>query len=62
MFLGAAELGDFDEKRHTPALISEFRFIPDQSEEFELAVLEAYQNCRGLTPAQAEINYLSKVC
>ena len=32
----AAELGDYDENTHTPAFVSEFRFIPDQNEEMEV--------------------------
>jgi len=56
-----SELGDFEEGYHTPAVVSEFRFIPNQTEEMEIAVLEEYKKCRGLTPAQAEVNYLNKV-
>lgn len=56
-----AELGDYDDSIHTPATISEFRFIPNQTEEFEIAILEEYKKYRGLTPAQAEANYLNKV-
>ena len=48
----AAELGDFDPGQHGPALISEFRFVQNQNEEFELDVLEAYKKSRGQTPAQ----------
>ena len=56
----AAELGDFDTSSHTPALISEFRFVQNQNEEFELDVLEAYKKSRGQTPAQAELSFLNK--
>jgi len=55
-----SELGDFDEATHTPALISEFRFVQNQNEEFELDVLEAYKKSRGQTPAQAELSFLNK--
>ncbi|XP_075214310.1 erythrocyte membrane protein band 4.1-like yurt isoform X2 [Lycorma delicatula] len=55
-----SELGDYEEGYHTPAVISEFRFVPNQTEEMEIQVLEEYQKCRGLTPAQAEMNYLNK--
>ncbi|KAK3908010.1 Band 4.1-like protein 5 [Frankliniella fusca] len=55
-----AELGDYEEGVHTPAFISEFRFVPNQTEDFEIAVLEEYQRCKGLSPAQAESNYLCK--
>ncbi|CAK1553642.1 unnamed protein product [Leptosia nina] len=55
-----SELGDFDETIHTPATVSEFRFVPNQSEEMEIEILEEYKKCKGLTPAQAEVNYLNK--
>ncbi|KAM3962898.1 band 4.1-like protein 5 [Aphomia sociella] len=55
-----SELGDFDESVHTPATVSEFRFVPNQTEEMEIEILEEYKKCKGLTPAQAEVNYLNK--
>ncbi|XP_073977533.1 erythrocyte membrane protein band 4.1-like yurt isoform X1 [Rhodnius prolixus] len=55
-----SELGDYED-HHTPAFISEFRFVPNQTEEMEIQILEEYKKCRGLTPAQAETNYLNKV-
>ncbi|XP_054266111.1 band 4.1-like protein 5 isoform X3 [Macrosteles quadrilineatus] len=56
-----SELGDHEEGYHTPAVISEFRFVPNQTEDMEILILEEYKKCRGLTPAQAEMNYLNKV-
>ncbi|GLH12174.1 Band 4.1-like protein 5 [Gryllus bimaculatus] len=56
-----SELGDYDEACHTPGVISEFRFVPNQTEDIELAVLEEFKKLHGLTPAQAEMNYLNKV-
>ncbi|KAM9709999.1 band 4.1-like protein 5 isoform 3-T3 [Menidia menidia] len=55
-----AELGDCDPSEHNLDLVSEFRFIPDQTEDVELAIYNAWKECRGQTPAQAEINYLNK--
>uniref|UniRef100_A0A8D0CLQ5 Erythrocyte membrane protein band 4.1 like 5 n=1 Tax=Scleropages formosus TaxID=113540 RepID=A0A8D0CLQ5_SCLFO len=55
-----AELGDFDPAEHNLDLVSEFRFVPDQMEEMEVAIYKAWKECRGQTPAQAEINYLNK--
>ncbi|XP_065216118.1 band 4.1-like protein 5 isoform X1 [Planococcus citri] len=55
-----SELGDYEEEKHTPAFISEFRFVPNQTEEMEIQILEEYKNCRGLTPAQSEMKYLNK--
>ncbi|XP_064617281.1 band 4.1-like protein 5 isoform X2 [Liolophura sinensis] len=59
-FAVQSELGDYDSTVHTPGYISEFRFIPNQTEDFELAVFEQYQKLNGQTPAQAELNYLNK--
>uniref|UniRef100_A0A1B0EY03 FERM domain-containing protein n=1 Tax=Lutzomyia longipalpis TaxID=7200 RepID=A0A1B0EY03_LUTLO len=56
-----SELGDFDDTVHTPATVSEFRFVPNQTEEMEIAILEEYKTCVGLTPAQAEMNFLNRV-
>ncbi|XP_072274031.1 band 4.1-like protein 5 [Pyxicephalus adspersus] len=54
------ELGDFDPTEHPPDLVSEFRFVPTQTEDFELAVFEKWKEFRGQMPAEAEINYLNK--
>jgi len=56
-----SEWGDYDESQHTAAAVSEFRFVPEQTEEIEIEILEEFKKCRGLTPAQAEIAYLNKV-
>ncbi|XP_042698989.2 band 4.1-like protein 5 isoform X3 [Chrysemys picta bellii] len=55
-----AELGDYDPAEHVPDLVSEFRFMPTQTEELELAIFEKWKEYRGQTPAQAETNYLNK--
>ncbi|XP_048666369.1 band 4.1-like protein 5 isoform X1 [Marmota marmota marmota] len=55
-----AELGDYDLAEHSPELVSEFRFVPIQTEEMELAIFEKWKEYRGQTPAQAETNYLNK--
>ncbi|XP_007260631.3 band 4.1-like protein 5 isoform X1 [Astyanax mexicanus] len=55
-----AELGDYDPAEHALDLVSEFRFVPEQTEEVELAIYNAWKECRGQSPAQAEINYLNK--
>ncbi|CAN2389111.1 cell attachment to substrate [Pristimantis euphronides] len=54
------ELGDFDPTEHTPDLVSEFRFVPTQTEEMEIAVLQKWKDFRGQMPAEAETNYLNK--
>ena len=39
----SAEVGDFDEEVHNVAFVSEFRFVPNQNEEFEVDVFEAFK-------------------
>ncbi|XP_050548903.1 band 4.1-like protein 5 [Daktulosphaira vitifoliae] len=56
-----SELGDYDEECHTPAVISEFRFVPNQTEDMEIQIVDEFKKCKGLTPAQAETSYLNKV-
>lgn len=53
-------MGDYDETIHTAATVSEFRFVPNQTEDIEIAILEEYKNSRGMTPAEAETAYLNK--
>ncbi|XP_076390439.1 erythrocyte membrane protein band 4.1-like yurt isoform X2 [Megachile rotundata] len=55
-----SELGDYDPAIHSAATVSEFRFVPGQTEQMELEILEEYAKCSGLSPAQAESTYLSK--
>lgn len=59
-FLFSAELGDYDETIHTAAFISEFRFVPNQTEDVEFMILEEYKKCHGMTPAEAETTFLNK--
>lgn len=56
-----SELGDYDETQHTAATVSEFHFVPNQTEEMEIEILEEFKKAKGLTPAQAEMSYLNKV-
>lgn len=39
----AAELGDFDPVQHTPGYISEFQFMPNQSQDLEARVSELHK-------------------
>ncbi|XP_070586198.1 band 4.1-like protein 5 [Erythrolamprus reginae] len=55
-----AELGDYDPIEHIPDIVSEFRFVPNQTEEMEVAIFEKWKEYRGQSPAQAETNYLNK--
>lgn len=40
--------------------MSEFRFVSNQNEDFEIDVLEQYSKLKGLTPAQSEMQFLNK--
>ncbi|XP_020917799.1 tyrosine-protein phosphatase non-receptor type 4 isoform X2 [Exaiptasia diaphana] len=53
-----AELGDYDPKLHLDGYVGEFRFIPDQTEDFEERASEFHKHHVGQTPADAEFNYL----
>ncbi|XP_059183755.1 protein 4.1-like isoform X7 [Centropristis striata] len=53
-----AELGDYDQDDHGSDYISEFRFAPNQTRELEERVMELHRNYKGMTPAEAEINFL----
>ncbi|XP_022241569.1 band 4.1-like protein 5 isoform X2 [Limulus polyphemus] len=55
-----SELGDYNPEVHTPGFISEFRFVPEQTEEMEIDILNQFKTLRGQTPAQSELNYLNK--
>ncbi|XP_023290108.1 band 4.1-like protein 5 isoform X2 [Orussus abietinus] len=55
-----SELGDYDPSVHSAATVSEFRFVPNQTEQMELEIFEEYSKCSGLSPAQAESAYLSR--
>ena len=54
----SAELGDFDSGLHTAAFVSEFRFVPVQTEEMEEEILSVYSQLTGRSPAEAESEYL----
>ncbi|XP_051947522.1 band 4.1-like protein 1 isoform X2 [Xyrauchen texanus] len=53
-----AELGDYDQEEHGPDYISEFRFSPNQTRELEDRVVELHRTYKGMSPAEAEINFL----
>lgn len=53
-----AELGDYDHDDHGSDYVSDFRFAPNQTRELEERVMELHRNYKGMTPAEAEINFL----
>ncbi|XP_054631105.1 band 4.1-like protein 1 isoform X2 [Dunckerocampus dactyliophorus] len=53
-----AELGDYEPEDHGPDYIADFRFAPNQTRELEERVMELHRNYRGMSPAEAEVNFL----
>uniref|UniRef100_A0A665TAZ1 Si:dkey-178k16.1 n=1 Tax=Echeneis naucrates TaxID=173247 RepID=A0A665TAZ1_ECHNA len=53
-----AELGDYEPEEHGPDYVSDFRFAPNQTRELEERVMELHRNYRGMSPAEAEVNFL----
>ncbi|KAJ6660114.1 hypothetical protein lerEdw1_018040 [Lerista edwardsae] len=53
-----AELGDYDPEEHDSDYIGEFQFAPNQTKEMEEKVVELHKTHRGLTPAQADAQFL----
>ncbi|XP_024915080.1 band 4.1-like protein 1 isoform X5 [Cynoglossus semilaevis] len=53
-----AELGDYEPEEHGPDYVSDFRFAPNQTRELEERVIELHHNYRGMSPAEAEVNFL----
>uniref|UniRef100_A0A4W3IB40 Erythrocyte membrane protein band 4.1 like 2 n=1 Tax=Callorhinchus milii TaxID=7868 RepID=A0A4W3IB40_CALMI len=53
-----AELGDYDEDEHRADYVSEFQFAPNHTKELEEKVVELHKTHRGLTPAQADTQFL----
>lgn len=61
LLLAAAELGDYDPRKHLYGYVSEFRIIASQTRDLESRIGELHQQMRGMSPAQCELNYLDKV-
>ncbi|KAM6465711.1 band 4.1-like protein 2 isoform 5-T5 [Liasis olivaceus] len=53
-----AELGDYDPEEHDSGYIREFQFAPNQTKELEEKVVELHKTHRGLTPAQADSQFI----
>uniref|UniRef100_A0A3P9JPU3 FERM domain-containing protein n=1 Tax=Oryzias latipes TaxID=8090 RepID=A0A3P9JPU3_ORYLA len=53
-----AELGDYDQEDHGSDYVSDFRLAPNQTRELEERVMELHRNYKGMTPAEAELNFL----
>ena len=55
-----AELGECELLEHTSELVSEFRFLPNQTEAMEFDIFKRWKEYRGKSPAQAELSHLNK--
>ncbi|XP_041655450.1 band 4.1-like protein 1 isoform X2 [Cheilinus undulatus] len=53
-----AEVGDYEPEEHGPDYVCDFRFAPNQTRELEERVMELHRNYRGMSPADAEMNFL----
>ncbi|XP_072371134.1 uncharacterized protein [Scyliorhinus torazame] len=53
-----AELGDYDPEEYGPDYVSEIRFAPNQTKELEERVVELHKTYKGMTPGEAEMNFL----
>nr|XP_045721498.1 band 4.1-like protein 2 isoform X8 [Mirounga angustirostris] len=53
-----AELGDYDLEEHGNSDLSDFQFAPTQTKELEEKVAELHKTHRGLSPAQADSQFL----
>ncbi|NXL58918.1 E41L2 protein, partial [Chordeiles acutipennis] len=53
-----AELGDHDPEEHRSDYISDFQFASNQTQEMQEKVAELHKTHRGLTPAQADSQFL----
>ncbi|RUS84105.1 hypothetical protein EGW08_008144, partial [Elysia chlorotica] len=56
-----SELGDFDPRVHTAGYVSEFCFVPNQTQELEARISGIHRRCVGATPVMAEHRFLEKV-
>ncbi|XP_049994182.1 band 4.1-like protein 2 isoform X17 [Alexandromys fortis] len=53
-----AEHGDYDPEEYDSIDLSDFKFAPDQTKEMEEKVAELHKTHRGLSPAQADTQFL----
>uniref|UniRef100_A0A8C3RE88 Protein tyrosine phosphatase non-receptor type 4 n=1 Tax=Cyanoderma ruficeps TaxID=181631 RepID=A0A8C3RE88_9PASS len=54
-----SELGDYNHSENLPGYLSEYSFIPSQPQDFEKEIAKLHQQHIGLSPAEAEFNYLN---
>uniref|UniRef100_A0A669PAF9 protein-tyrosine-phosphatase n=1 Tax=Phasianus colchicus TaxID=9054 RepID=A0A669PAF9_PHACC len=54
-----SELGDYSHSENLPGYLSDYSFIPGQPQDFEKEIAKLHQQHIGLSPAEAEFNYLN---
>jgi len=67
--LCSAELGDYNSEDHTPGYLSEFRFITNQTEDFEHDVCQLHKQHRSVGHIWAQLGkpgqswaYIGHIC
>ncbi|CAO2636572.1 Tyrosine-protein phosphatase non-receptor type 4 [Lemmus lemmus] len=58
-FAVQSELGDYNQSENLPGYLSDYFFIPNQPQDFEKEIAKLHQQHIGLSPAEAEFNYLN---
>ncbi|XP_045431682.1 tyrosine-protein phosphatase non-receptor type 4 isoform X5 [Pipistrellus kuhlii] len=58
-FAVQSELGDYNQSENLPGYLSDYSFIPNQPQDFEKDIAKLHQQHTGLSPAEAEFNYLN---
>ncbi|XP_073161143.1 tyrosine-protein phosphatase non-receptor type 4 isoform X6 [Lepidochelys kempii] len=54
-----SELGDYNHSENLPGYLSDYSFIPSQPQDFEKEIAKLHHQHIGLSPAEAEFNYLN---
>uniref|UniRef100_A0A8C8SPR9 Tyrosine-protein phosphatase n=1 Tax=Pelusios castaneus TaxID=367368 RepID=A0A8C8SPR9_9SAUR len=54
-----AEVGDYNHSENLPGYLSDYSFIPNQPQDFEKEIGKLHHQHIGLSPAEAEFNYLN---
>ncbi|XP_029395164.1 tyrosine-protein phosphatase non-receptor type 4 isoform X2 [Mus pahari] len=58
-FAVQSELGDYNQSENLAGYLSDYSFIPNQPKDFEKEIAKLHQQHVGLSPAEAEFNYLN---
>nr|XP_023679363.1 protein 4.1-like isoform X3 [Paramormyrops kingsleyae] len=56
-----SELGDYDLDEYGSDYVSEFHFAPNQTRELEEKIIDLHKTYKGMTPAEAEMQFLENV-